>query len=171
MAGKIKTRPTLIRAGMSFLGWFHYAFAFAQLLLGTLGILAGVHVLGVRLRAEFPDPGILSGFSDTALGVFMVIWLVIGVTTQCILGWIWHRKARTTANQMLAMVLSGGKIISAVFAILSGGILNAKWANYHALILNAISFSLAFWLHREYSKTRQAPGGDKEEGAGDISPE
>ena len=175
MAEKKKARLNWKRRGMTVLGWFHYLSAFFQLFLGLMGILRGVHLLGARLRAELPQVlAFLSAYNDTALGVFMIILLVIGVATQFILGRIWCRKARTTANQMLAMILTGGKIISALFAILSGGILNAEWANIHALILNSVSFSLAFWLHREYRKTglhvvADAPEKDGTESAGESS--
>ncbi|MBQ7183184.1 MAG: hypothetical protein IJR97_04295 [Clostridia bacterium] len=174
MAKKKKARLNWKRRGMTVLGWFHYLSAFFQLLLGFIGILGGVHLLGARLRAELPQVlAFLSAYNDTALGVFMIIRLVIGVAAQFILGRIWCRKARTTANQMLAMILSGGKIISVLFAILSGGILNAEWANIHALILNSVSFSLAFWLHREYRKTglhaADAPEKDGTESAGESS--
>ena len=161
VAKKAKTRLTGMRKGMHILGWFHYVLGFFQLLMAGVAVFTLPDKIGAGFREAFPDLlswlPFLSAFDDRMLGILTVIAMLVRGFSEFVIGWIWCRKARNTVSQVLAVILSGFKIVHAVWLILYGGLLSTKWADIYTLILNGVSFALAFWMHGQYKRTQKKP--------------
>ena len=157
MARKEKTRLNGMRKCMRVLGWFHYLQGGFRLLMAVLLAFTDPAKLGMSIKNALPSPlSFLLPLDDGTLGVLALAALFIGAASEFVIGRIWCRKARSTVRQTLAVVLSVIKTIRALYAILCGTVLTSLWSNIHSLILNAVTLTLALWMHGEYRKQLRA---------------
>lgn len=153
---KDKLRFSGIRRGMRILGSFHYLSGAFRLILSLLMPLAGFPALGDQFKADTPPSlSFTASWDSTLLGVLLFLFLIVSSVTEFIVGRNWRRKAMNTRQQTVTMILTGIKALRAVYIILAGGFLSVKTADIFSLVLNTVSFSLAFLMHREYLRTKQ----------------
>ena len=135
--------------GMNILGWFHYLTGAVQLLLTVTAFSVGSGNFVLLFRQNCPAGlSFLLPLSDAALFALILTFMGIRILTEWFVGWNCRRKSRILSRQTLTLILSGGKILYALLLILRGGILTARWVNLHALLLNGVTFLLAFWMRR-----------------------
>lgn len=97
-----------------------------------------------------PVLSFIHSWDNTLTGVLLMVYMLIISATEFFIGRIWRKKALTTKGQMLTLVFSGFKILRTLFMLLFGGLMVPKFADIILLIQNGITFSLAFFMHREY---------------------
>lgn len=156
VAKKETQRLTGMRRWMSILGLFHYLLGFLLILMILLASMLGVRALGTAFREQAGSTffAFVSSWDETLLGVLFILTMLGRVAMEFVIGWLWRRKARSTVSQTLGLILSGWRTLSALYAIVNGGILMARWPNIYSLILNGGTFALALWMHLEYRKTK-----------------
>ena len=155
---KDKPRYTGIRKGMRILGGFHYVSGAIQLAITVLSLAAGFSLLSSSFKNQIPSVlSFMASWNDTLVGILLFLYLVIRVFTEFFVGRNWRRKAMTTKQQTLTLIISGFKILRALYSILNGGFLSTKTSDIITLVLYSVSFSLAFLMHREYLKAKQDP--------------
>ena len=130
------------------LGCFHYFMGVLCLFLTVSGFLMDPVAFGGAFRQNCPAAlSFLLALSDRTIGIGFTIFMVFRSLTEFFLGWNWCRKARRTARQTLTLVLSGGKVIYALCAVLAGSFAATLRVNRFSLALNAVTFLLALWVH------------------------
>ena len=142
---------------MRILGMFHYVSGSVQIAFIILSFAAGLSLLASNFKAHTPSVlSFMKSWDNTLVGILLVFYLLVRVFTEFIVGRNWRRKAMSTRQQTLTLIISGFRILRALYVILNGSFLSPEAGNIFTLILHSVTFTLAFLMHREYLRVKES---------------
>ena len=154
--------------GMRLLGIFHYILGILLLLmlilLGTLGPVKFWEAIQARNSIDF---AFLDQYDPWVAGMSILTLIFLQAAIELFVGWSCRRKSTRPQKLLLTLILSGISTLTNLFTFIKAGADPiAHLDPAYALLINLITFVLAFLIRREYSRSSE-----KQSEAGSRFPE
>ena len=143
--------------GMRLLGIFHYLLGAFLIWMIVMLFIGGPEMLGALVHEQnSPNFAFLDKYDDWVTGMSFITILMIQAAMELFTGWSCRRKSLHPDKMMLTLLLSGAGVLGSAFTLLKAGFhTNVILDAGYSLLLNLVTFLLAFRIRRDFIRSRK----------------